>query len=248
MSRVWTVDPVSSFREAGRVTAPATDLPRRALLIDYGGVLTTNVYQAFREFAAREGLPADAVVAALHSGPAARALLIGLEEGTAPEADFERGFGELLGVAPEGLIKRLVRGMRLDHRMIDAVRAVRRAGVPTALVSNSWGTDFYPADLLAELFDAVVISGQVGMRKPSPEIYLHAVRELGTEPGDCVFVDDLVRNLDPAAALGIATLHHTDADVTIAGMARLFGIQIGLASVEDVEDVAVDAEDSGSAA
>jgi putative hydrolase of the HAD superfamily len=248
MSRVWTVDHMRSFGEAGRVTAPPTDLPRRALLIDYGGVLTTNVYQAFQEFAAREGLAADAVVAALHSGPAARELLIGLEEGTAPEADFERGFGELLGVAPEGLIKRLVRGMRLDHRMIDAVRAVRRAGVPTALVSNSWGTDFYPADLLAELFDAVVISGRVGMRKPSPEIYLHAVRELGREPCDCVFVDDLARNLGAAAELGIATLHHTDSDVTIAEMARLFGIELGAADAEAPEEAAADAEGAGSAA
>jgi len=229
------------------MTAPSTDLPRRALLVDYGGVLTTNVYQAFQEFAVREGLPADAVVTALHSGPDARALLIGLEEGTASESEFERGFGALLGVAPEGLIKRMVRGMRRDHRMIDAVRAVRRAGVPTALVSNSWGTDFYPADLLAELFDAVVISGQVGMRKPSPEIYLHAVRALGQEPGDCVFVDDLARNLGAAAELGIATLHHTDSDVRIAEMARLFGMDLS-ADVEDPQEAATDAEGSGSAA
>jgi putative hydrolase of the HAD superfamily len=230
------------------VTAPSTTRPRRALLIDYGGVLTTNVYQAFQEFATREGLAADAVVAALYSGPAARQLLIGLEEGTAPETDFERGFGKLLGVEPEGLIKRLVHGMRLDHRMIDAVRAVRRAGVPTALVSNSWGTDFYPADLLAELFDEVVISGRVGMRKPSREIYLHAVRALGQEPRDCVFVDDLARNLRAAAELGIATLHHTDADATICEMARLFGIEIATADAEDPEEPAADDQDSGSAA
>ncbi len=119
--------------------------------------------------------------------------------------------------------------------------------MPTALVSNSWGTDFYPADLLAELFDAVVISGQVGMRKPSPEIYLHAVRALGQEPGDCVFVDDLARNLGAAAELGIATLHHTDSDVTIAEMARLFGMDLS-ADVEDPQEAATDAEGSGSAA
>jgi epoxide hydrolase-like predicted phosphatase len=206
------------------------------------------VYQSFRDFAAREGLAADAVVAALHSGPAARALLVGLEEGTAPETDFERGFGELLGVAPEGLIRRLVRGMRPDDRMIDAVRAVRRAGVPTALVSNSWGTDFYPPQLLAELFDAVVISGQVGMRKPSPEIYLHAVRALGQEPGDCVFVDDLARNLGAAAELGIVTVHHTDPDFTIAELARLFGIEIAMADAAGPKEAAADAEDAGTAA
>jgi epoxide hydrolase-like predicted phosphatase len=217
---------MSSCGDAGRVTPPPPDHPRRALLVDYGGVLTTNVYEAFEDFAAREGLAPGAVAAVLSSGPAARSLLTGIEEGRLSDAEFERGFGELLGVAPEGLIGRLLGGMRADRAMIDMVRAVRRAGVPTGLVSNSWGVDFYPEDLLAELFDVVVISGRVGMRKPSPEIYRHAAGELGLEPGECVFVDDLTRNLGAAADLGMATLHHTDSGTTIPEVARLLGISI----------------------
>jgi epoxide hydrolase-like predicted phosphatase len=199
---------------------------RRGLLIDYGGVLTTSVDEAFEQFARREGLAPGAVAAALRSGPEARALLNGLEEGALPEADFERGFAALLGVAPDGLIGRLLAGLRPDRRMIGAVGAMRRAGVPTCLVSNSWGVGIYPAHLLGGLFDATVISGRVGMRKPNPEIYRHAVGALGLEPGECVFVDDLPRNLAPAAALGMAVIHHTAASATIPQVARLLGVRI----------------------
>ena len=117
--------------------------------------------------------------------------------------------------------------------MTDMVRAVRRAGAATGLVSNSWGVDSYPDDLLAELFDAVVISGRVGMRKPSPGIYLHAAHALGLEPGDCVFVDDLTRNLGPAADLGMATVHHTASATTIPEVALLLGIIIDASDAAD---------------
>ena len=202
------------------------DRVRRALLVDYGGVLTTSIAEAFEQFGREEGLAPGAVHTALRSGPAARRLLDGIEEGTLPEADFEREFGALLGVAPEGLILRMLGSLAPDLRMIGAVRAARRAGIPTGLVSNSWGVEIYPVQLLAELFDTTVISGRVGMRKPSPEIYLYAARALGIEPADCVFVDDLSRNLGAAAELGMATVHHTDSAVTVPRIARLLGISI----------------------
>jgi epoxide hydrolase-like predicted phosphatase len=202
------------------------DRARSALLVDYGGVLTTDIGAAFEQFARAEGLAPGAVSAALRSGPAMRRLVDGMEEGTLPEAEFERELARLLGVAPQGLIARLLAGASLDERMIGAVRAARRAGVPTGLVSNSWGDAIYPAQLLAELFDTTVISGRVGMRKPSPGIYLHASRALGLEPADCVFVDDLSRNLSPAAELGMATIHHADSAVTVPEIARLLGIRI----------------------
>lgn len=200
------------------------DRVRRALLVDYGGVLTTSIGEAFEQFARDEGLAPGAVLAALRSGPDVRRLLDGFEEGTIPEPEFERVVGALLGVPPQGLIGRMLGALAPDEAMIEAVRAVRRAGMPTALVSNSWGVEIYPVRLLAELFDTTVISGRVGVRKPSPEIYLHATRALGLEPGDCVFVDDLSRNLGAAAELGMATIHHTDSAVTVPQIARLLGL------------------------
>jgi epoxide hydrolase-like predicted phosphatase len=91
-------------------------------------------------------------------------------------------------------------------------------------VSNSWGTRRYDRALLAELFDAVLISGEVGIRKPSPEIYRLAAERIGLAPPECVFVDDLPFNLAPAAELGMATVHHVGTGQTIAELERLLGV------------------------
>jgi epoxide hydrolase-like predicted phosphatase len=101
--------------------------------------------------------------------------------------------------------------------MLDGVRAARRAGVRTAMLSNSWGEERYDRAMLEELFDAWVISGEVGLRKPQPEIYALAAERLELTPPDCVFVDDLPGNLKPARELGMATVvHRGDARATLA--------------------------------
>jgi HAD superfamily hydrolase (TIGR01509 family) len=106
--------------------------------------------------------------------------------------------------------------------MIAAVRAARQAGAATGLVSNSWGPSGYPRELIAELFDGVVISGEVGVRKPRPEIYRLGADAIGVPPGQCVFVDDLRGNLRPAEELGMTVIHHTSADETASRLAALF--------------------------
>jgi HAD superfamily hydrolase (TIGR01509 family) len=73
------------------------------------------------------------------------------------------------------------------------------------------------------LFDGVVISGEVGIRKPTLRIYELGAQAIGLQPGACVFVDDLPFNLPPARDLGMAVVHHTDADTTIAELERLLG-------------------------
>ena len=123
-------------------------------------------------------------------------LLRGLETGELDEAAFEPPFAELLGLAEsEGLIDRLFGGLGPDEAMIGAVRAARAGGVRTGLISNSWGLGIYERAPI-DLFDETVISGDVGLHKPQPEIYLLACERLGVEPGDCVFVDDLRENVD----------------------------------------------------
>jgi epoxide hydrolase-like predicted phosphatase len=117
-------------------------------------------------------------------------------------------------------------GSSPDQAMIDAVRAARAAGVRTGLISNSWGTRRYDRRQLAELFDGVVISGEVGIRKPAAEMYSLGAERVGLEPSECVFVDDLPFNLQPAAKLGMATVHHTSAERTIAGLERLLGVEL----------------------
>lgn len=199
---------------------------RRGLLIDFGGVLTTSVFASFAAFEQAEGLERLAIARLLRDDPRAAALVATLETGEAADASFEAEFAALLGVAPHGLIRRLLRGARPEPDMIAAVRALRRAGVRTALVSNSWGAASYPEELLSDLFDAVVISGQVGLRKPNPAIYRMAAEKLGLDPAQCVFVDDLPNNLGPAARLGMGVIRHTTPAATIAELAAAFGVDL----------------------
>jgi epoxide hydrolase-like predicted phosphatase len=198
----------------------------RGLLVDWGGVMTSNVFDTFRAFCEREGLSPDAVGDRFRADPASRELLVGLETGALAEEEFEPRFAALLGVAPSGLIDRLFAGGQPDEVMQSAVRRARAAGIRTGLISNSWGTRRYDRELLAELFDGIVISGEVGIRKPSPEIYELGGRELGLDPNVCVFVDDLAFNLKPAAALGMATVHHVDVNQTLAELERLLAVDL----------------------
>jgi epoxide hydrolase-like predicted phosphatase len=198
---------------------------RLGLIVDYGGVLTTDVFASFRAFCEAEGLPPDTVRDRFREDPEARGLLADLETGARPVADFEAAFAALLGVRPERLIERLFGGMAPDHAMVDGVRAIRAAGTPTGLLSNSWG-DALAYGALDELFDAWVISSEVGLRKPDPAVYALAAERLGLAPDACVFVDDLPGNLKPARALGMATvLHRGDAPATLAEVRQHLAIR-----------------------
>jgi putative hydrolase of the HAD superfamily len=198
----------------------------QGLLVDWGGVMTTNVFHSFRAFCEAHGIDADAVSRSFRSDPASRDLLVGLETGTLTEEEFEPRFAEMLGVPAAGLIDGLFAGGVADEPMQAAVARARAQGIRTGLISNSWGTRRYDRDLLAQLFDGVVISGEIGIRKPTPEIYARGARAVALAPATCVFVDDLPFNLPPAAELGMATIHHVDSAQTIAELERLFGVSL----------------------
>jgi putative hydrolase of the HAD superfamily len=199
----------------------------RGLLVDWGGVMTTNLFGSFSAFCESEGLDPTALVQVFRGNEAARELLIGFEEGRVEEAHFEARLGAVLGLtSAEGLIDRLFAGAVLEEAMVGAVRAARSAGIATGLISNSWGTTRYPRELLSELFDGVVISGEIGMRKPAARIYELGAQAIAREPAECVFVDDLPFNLPPAVELGMATVHHTTAESTIAELERLLGLPL----------------------
>jgi epoxide hydrolase-like predicted phosphatase len=197
---------------------------RSAVLLDWGGVMTSNLFGSFAAFCRDEGLDAGALANLFRHDRDARALLIDFECGRLEEAEFEPRMAAALGIAShDGLIDRLFSGSMIDDAMVDGVRALHDRGVRTAMVSNSWGTRRYPRDLLAELFDGIVISGEEGFRKPDPRMYALGAARAGVEPADCVFVDDLAFNLDPARELGMAVVHHTEAGTTLAELERLVG-------------------------
>jgi putative hydrolase of the HAD superfamily len=216
--------PENGSREIGRRRLTAA--PYRGLLVDWGGVLTSDVFASFRAFCELEQLESDAIANAFRNDAGCRDLLIAFETGRVPEEEFEVQFAPRLGVPAPSLIDRLFTGSLPDEEMIEGVRRARCAGVRTGLVSNSWGTRRYPRELLDELFDGVVISGEVGIRKPSPEIYALGAERIGVDPAACVFVDDIPFNLSPAAELGMATVHHRDAGHTIPELERLLGVEL----------------------
>ena len=196
------------------------------LLVDWGGVMTTDVFATFGAFCDAEGLSREAIRDRFRSDPASRELLIGLEDGSLPETDFEVGFARLLGVAPERLIARIFAASRLEPTMVDAVRRARAAGIRTGMISNSWGKGSYDRALLAELFDGTVISSEVGMRKPTSEIYGLGAERIGLAPRACVFVDDLGFTLKPPAAIGMATIRHREPGETIDELQRLLSVRL----------------------
>jgi putative hydrolase of the HAD superfamily len=199
---------------------------RSALLIDWGGVLTSNLFASFHAHCLAAGIPPETLMGRFRTDPVARELLVALEKGQLEEAAFELQFAAQLGVEPEGLIDGLFAGVQPDVAMVQAVRSAREAGVRTALVSNSWGVHRYPRDMFAELFDGVVISAEEGIRKPSRRMYELGAERAGAPPAQCVYVDDLPFNLTPAQELGMATVHHTSAETTIPQLERLLGVAL----------------------
>jgi epoxide hydrolase-like predicted phosphatase len=198
----------------------------RGLLIDFGGVLTSSPFESFRAFCEAEGLDPETIGRRFREDRGARDLLIGLETGALAEEEFETRFAALLGVEAPRLIERLMGGSVPEQEMLDAVLRARRAGVRTGLISNSWGTSRYDRAQLAELFDGVVISGEIGIRKPAREIYEMGAERIGLDPAQCVFVDDLPFNLKPAEELGMATVHHLSPEQTIAELEELLGVDL----------------------
>jgi putative hydrolase of the HAD superfamily len=199
--------------------------PRKALLVDFGGVLTSDIWPSFAAFCERRGLDPGAAKRLFRERPEALSALRALESGELEAAEFERRFAPLLGTEPEGLIEGLFAGLKPAEPMLEAVREAKEAGVPTGLISNSWVMDHYTDEIRA-LFDVVVISAEVGLHKPEPEIYLLAAQRLGVEPRDCVFVDDLRENCAGAESVGMAAILHRDAAETIARVEEMLGVEL----------------------
>jgi len=201
----------------------------RGLIVDFGGVLTTNVFDSFRAFGEQEGLDPQTVKRAFREDPEALGLLRELERGDIAVEEFEPRFGERIGVTDtSGLVGRLFGGVEPDERMLEAVRRAGQAGINCGLISNSWGAGLdYDMSLLDQLFEGVVISGDVGMHKPEPAIYILGAERIGVRPEDCVFVDDLRENCAGAEDVGMTAILHRGADKTVPELERLFGLELG---------------------
>lgn len=210
----------------------------RGLIVDWGGVMTSPLLDTMNVWMSVERIDrgrylsvmrrwvAQAYVEGLDANP-----VHALERGECTNEEFERLLAaELIHedgepVLADGLLSRMFAAGVLQAEMLELVRSLRQAGLRTALLSNSWGTggDEYPRHLFGELFDVVVISAEVGMRKPEERIFRHTAALLGLEPAECVFIDDIQANVSAAAAIGLVALHHTEPAATTARLAELLG-------------------------
>ncbi len=206
----------------GHVRHPLEPTPR-GLLIDWGGVLTGNLFASFDAHCVGLGLQPGTVTSTIRSDARARALVFDLECGRMSVEAFEIELADTLGVPPAGLIDALFQGAAADEAMHDVVVTLRQAGVRTGLLSNSWGADRYDRSRWADMFDVLVISGEHQVRKPDPRIYQIAVDLIGLPPTELVFVDDIGANLKPARELGMTTIRHLEAANTVAELERVFG-------------------------
>jgi epoxide hydrolase-like predicted phosphatase len=207
------------------------------LLVDWGGVLTQRPAATVEVWARAEGIdyahylqlieswldpvPATDIPSPVHA----------LERGELEVRDFERRLASRLRrtdrrpVPDAGLLARMFRYFALAPEMAALVAQIKQTGVRTGLLSNSWG-DFYPREGWDDLFDVVVISGEVGMRKPEPEIFVYATDLLGIPPTGCVFVDDLPPNVAAAQALGLTAVLHRSYEETRDQLEELFGMTL----------------------
>ena len=199
-------------------------------VFDYGGVLTSPVRDSIAAWLDRDAIdPASfsrTIRAWLSRSAPDDTPIRRLEIGELSTAEFDALLAEeLIGknggaVAPEDLLKGLFAQMRPNPVMFDLVQDLKDAGIRVALLSNSWGNT-YPRERIDAMFEAVVISGEVGMRKPNPDIFTHTLDLLDALPDRVVFVDDAEPNTEGAARLGIHTVLHTDPDTTRRKLARL---------------------------
>jgi epoxide hydrolase-like predicted phosphatase len=210
----------------------------RGVITDWGGVMTSPIADSVNAWLAADGIDRESYVAVMrqwvkqaYSDGTDPNPIHALERGESTNDEFELALAKELvlenggPVAGPGLLARMFAGQRLDEEMLALLRKLKASGVPTGLLSNSWGGG-YPTELFPDMFDAIVISGEVGMRKPEPRIFLHAAQLLGLEPRECVFIDDIQANITAAEQIGFTGVLHTAAEDTARQVAELLGVVI----------------------
>jgi putative hydrolase of the HAD superfamily len=221
---------------AGRPVPDSAKPQIRGVILDWGGVMTGPILDTVNAWIQAERIDRDTYAAIMRSWVAgaysdgADNPVHALERGECTNEEFERLLAQELAdldgapVPPEGLLARMFAASVLDEAMLDLVRSLRQAGLRTALLSNSWGNGDYPRHLFPDLFDVVVISSEVGMRKPEERIFRHTASLLGLRPEECAFIDDVQANIAAAEAVGLVAVLHTEPGPTAAWLRDLLGL------------------------
>ena len=206
----------------------------RAVISDFGGVLTSPLFGAFAKFQAEHGIALDSLGQAMVQVTEERGEnpLYALERGELREAEFLDVVGAALHgitgreIDMRGFAEQYFASLDTNHEMLDHLRSLKdERGIRLAMLTNNvrewearWRSMIPEID---DLFETIVDSAFVGMRKPERGIYLLTVERLGLEPGECAFLDDLEVNCEGAAEVGLHPVRFTSTDQAIRDLEAL---------------------------
>jgi len=200
-------------------------------MFDFGGVISSSPFEAFARFEEENGLPDGFIrtVNATNPDDNAWARLERSEVDIAAFGALWSAEARALGHDVDGrLVLQMLSGA-IRPQMVAAIRACSPRYKTACLTNNFLSAEAAVSEAVAavyELFDAVLESSVLGVRKPDPRFYELACEAVGVRPDESVFLDDLGVNLKPARALGMHTIKVTDPDEALAELARLTGLSL----------------------
>lgn len=206
----------------------------RGVLFDLGGVVMGSPLHAIAAYEREVGAPAGfvnrLVVSTGPTGAWSR-----LERGEVGMEAFYAAFDAECGAAGQSIVsarvmmERIAAAAQPRPRMLAAIDAIRARGLRTAALTNNWVGEGGDTGVrrMAGLFDAVIESAVVGLRKPDPRIYALALEQLQVPPAQVVFLDDIGRNLKPARALGMTTIKVDDEAQALTELQQVLGFPLG---------------------
>jgi len=206
-----------------------------AVIWDFGGVLTTSPFEAFTRFETERGLPAD-IIRRTNAANHWENAWAKFERAEVDLDTFDRLFAEesrALGAEVRGRDVLPLLSGDLRPEMIEALRRVKahcKTGcitnnLPANSIGSHSGRSLYVAEVMV-LFDHVIESAKIGLRKPDPQIYRMMIDALGVDPKACVYLDDLGINLKPAREMGMTTIKVVDAAQAIAELEAATGLAL----------------------
>lgn len=204
----------------------------RAIVSDFGGVLTTPLIDGFLQLQEDRGVTVEEFGAAMRAIGGDEIPLFPLERGEITEAEFlERlgdGFEATLGRRPHlhGFGETFIGGLKPNEPMIELMRELKAEGYRMAILTNNvreWEPYWRPKLPIDEIFDLVIDSGFVGMRKPEPRIFELTVERTGVPAEGCLLVDDLLPNVEGAREFGMGAVLYQEPDQAIAEIRAALG-------------------------
>lgn len=207
-----------------------------AVIFDFGGVLTSSPFEAFARFETERGLPLD-IIRRTNAANHLENAWARFERAEVDIDTFDRLFAaESLALGAEVRGRDVLPLLQGDLRpeMVEALKRIKAQfktgcitnNLPANAIGSMTGRSLYIAEVMV-LFDHVIESAKIGLRKPDPRIYQMMVETLRVDPNNCVYLDDLGVNLKPARQMGMTTIKVTSGAQAIAELEAATGLKLG---------------------